>query len=136
VSLVEFLRARVDEDETAAKAARDDPTVYGVEGSATEEFVRLAVNEGASEAVAEHIARHDPARVLAEVDAKRRVLARHRPYRLHPATESLSEVVMCVGCGYEGPNDDPRNLIDECPELREMALPYAGHPVYREEWLP
>lgn len=60
-----------------------------------------------------HIARHDPARVLAECEAKRRIVALHRgkpPWR-----EALPE---CAECGYRSP----------CETLRILALPYADHP--------
>jgi hypothetical protein len=26
--------------------------------------------------------------------------------------------------------------IDDCPNLRALALPFAGHPDFRDEWNP
>ena len=66
---------------------------------------------------AAHIARHDPARVLAEVDAKRRTL------NLHPLR---SDGRIC--------NEDED--IYPCETVRLLALPYADRPGYRQEWRP
>lgn len=60
----------------------------------------------------DHIARWDPARVLAEVDAKRRQLDAFDEYGTH----------------------DTWDLIDTT--LRLLAIPYAGHPDYQKEWAP
>jgi len=74
----------------------------------------------------QHAARHDPARVLAEVDAKRRTVALCEP----PLVETT------------GPGDTERSFIPgEGPPwgldvLKLLALPYANHPAYREEWRP
>jgi hypothetical protein len=64
-----------------------------------------------SDANAAHIARWDPARVLAECEAKRLLLQREP-------------------CDDTGVGDDP------CHHLRALAVPYADHPDYREEWRP
>lgn len=90
--IVEFLTARLDEDEAAAEAASyyvmrerwhaiewydgefsaDGRTVYvdihGLAGTPITHGGALRREDG------EHIARHNPARVLAEVKAKRRML--------------------------------------------------------------
>jgi hypothetical protein len=72
------------------------PIVGGVWGDLEDEY-------------AEHIARWDPARVLAEVNAKRRI---------------LDEAVRLMS--YDG----------EFQFLELLALPYADRPGYREEWRP
>jgi Family of unknown function (DUF6221) len=137
--LVEFLRARLDEDEAVAQAAvipaHDAPNAYkphpplsrwrysdGGEveidyddpGPYPEPWRVTQDSEGLSPAICyethgHHIARYDPARILAEVDAKRRIIEHHRP-------------------------DD---ICDEaCTTLRLLALPYADDPDYRDEWKP
>ena len=68
---------------------------------------------------AEHIARHDPARVLAEVDAKRRLL---QQFELRG-----NSVRATVQPSTGGVWDDL---------LRMLALPYADRPGYREDWRP
>jgi hypothetical protein len=67
-----------------------------------------------------HITRWDPARVLAEVDAKRRIIAEYERYaaerrRAMNGWESSREV---------------------SPILAALALPYADRKGYREEWKP
>ncbi|TDD37855.1 hypothetical protein E1287_07300 [Actinomadura sp. KC06] len=63
--------------------------------------------------VASHIVRHGPARVLAEVETKRRLIDQH--------------------VGYSGGGDDDHWPVQT---LRLLALPYASHPDYRPEWRP
>lgn len=78
--LIAFLRARLDETEAAAKAAGDDEAGrtwtgsdngYPDGGTVTDGRGRTVVcDEGAPDtAQALHIGRHDPARVLREVEA-------------------------------------------------------------------
>lgn len=88
--LVTWLRAQLDEDERVARAwlPLGNPT----------------------EADRDHIARHDPIRVLAEVDAKRRILdAITRIDISHVAARDL---------------------------VAMLALPYAQREGYLEEWAP
>jgi hypothetical protein len=143
--LIPWLRAQLDEDERVARAATAarwwhnpgkawlDPAAFeAFDLSKGEEFVGYGesplsgcvaatgpASHAQSMADAEHIALHDPARVLAEVDAKRRILALH------------DEQHDCDG--------DPRSYADPyegCRTLRLLALPYADRPGYREEWRP
>lgn len=144
-TLIEFLEARLAEDEAAARATlidvkgsgywhaderpvaltvdlyrvRDDnarPVVeairslYGDEGPAEPLYVD-------GEAVAAHVARHDPARVLREVTAKR----------------ALLDEFELPGLDCDATDAEP----DNCRQhrvLRQLAAPYSDHPDYREEW--
>lgn len=79
-----------------------------------------------------HIARWDPARVLAEVEAKRRILDEHQPVHGYDPNGPV-----CSTCG------EPGNLGDEtavvrwpCPTVRLLALPYADRAGYQAEWCP
>ncbi|MFC8267800.1 DUF6221 family protein [Streptomyces cinereoruber] len=91
-------------------------------------------------AAAGHIVRHDPARVLAEVDAKRRVLASYaQAVRVRDeAMEWVKEPVFTDpgAAGIERWNDarDVAHFLD--PVVRLLALPYASHPDYRDTWRP
>jgi hypothetical protein len=71
----------------------------------------------ASAWAAAHIIRHDPVRVLAEVDAKRRILD-----------------------GLAGALDRHADYITGAftaeDVLHLLALPYRDHPGYRPEWAP
>lgn len=64
----------------------------------------------------EHVRRHDPARVLAECEAKRRIVG------LHP--EILGGCQECA------------NEHFPCRTLRVLATVYADHPDYRDGWRP
>jgi hypothetical protein len=64
---------------------------------------------------AEHIARHDPARVLREAGAKRQEIQLHQSGQ-HPGL-----------CGYDG-HELP------CPSLRNLASVWSDHSCYQQEW--
>ncbi len=76
--LIEYLRERLDEDEAMARAALTSDRWQADEGCvyADEEILHRAGEPyaGIQVLVAEHVARWDPARVLAEVAAKRRIV--------------------------------------------------------------
>jgi hypothetical protein len=147
-TLVEWLRARLDEDEQVARAAatdgheqwrlRNHEADYWMITDATGEVV--VYDEGTpTDSEAEHITRHDPARVLAEVEAKRELIDEHAEYEWAETIES--EPVgqgLCRKCAdwdnvdYDGPPHEPY----PCDTLRLLALPYADAPGYREEWRP
>lgn len=121
MDLVEFLRARLDEDEAAARAAkpgpwtRDGGSIYA--GHPTEDVVDWVYDDSW-----EHIVSHDPARVLAEVDAKRWIVdAYERAY---------------YGDGIdENPYEHGRRVALE-EACQALALPGANHPDYDESWRP
>jgi hypothetical protein len=121
--LVAFLRARLDDDEWTARAAKPGPwhadggSVYATHP--TDEVVGYTDS-------AEHIARHDPARVLAEVEAKRRLLELHEPGEME-----YVEGDVCMACDLRG-----EGPYYPCLTLRLLALPHAEHPDYRDEWRP
>jgi hypothetical protein len=122
--LATFLLARIAEDRAAAEAAT--PGVWKLWGMSV-----MAAQDGTSNADtavdvartamridgkprtfdAQHIARWDPARVLAECEVKRRIVERVSDVAW--ATYSVRDVV-----------------------LELLALPYADHPDYRSEWTP
>jgi hypothetical protein len=108
--LVEWLRAQLDEDERIAW----DACGPGNRWYAAERGGPIRTQEDRDAA---HVEAWEPARVLREIDAKRRLLALH--------TEGASEL-FCAHCEHEPP----------CPTLRLLALPYANRPGYREEWRP
>jgi hypothetical protein len=127
--LVQWLRAQLDEDERIALDAGGDrwshhggslmwPTERGprdavvtYNGSAVGciAITNPVHGDGAPEAV--HIAEHDPARVLREIDARRRTLIR---------------------CEEEMLSGIPRLVHFAKQTVREMALPYEDRPGYAE----
>lgn len=137
---VAFLRERLDEDEQIARAAADQ--VSETEWTGSDESghawryqhggvwgdhdglcsdAPLVVSTDLRD-VQTHIARHDPARVLAEIDAKRRILAEHERIEL-PGTSNGDTAA--VGA-----------YVKMQAVLRLLALPYTAHPDYRQEWRP
>lgn len=115
--LVQFLRDCLNDDEQAARTAKpgpwydDDGSVYA--SHPTDEVVSYT-DSGA------HIARHDPARVLREVEAKRRALDHYQAVRTHAK------------------GGEPYLLAEGAvrKQIQIMALPYADHPDYQETWKP
>ncbi len=117
--LVEFLLARYTEDADAARAAlgnhwhaqgwaelRTEPTDTPGWALIAEGGHGFDVRPSFA-----HIARHDPARVLADVTAKRIIVASFMETDYLPAREVLLSV------------------------LCDLALPYADHADYRQEWI-
>lgn len=100
MTLTEFLLARIAEDEEdpwrGAEIAGADRVV------GPDEHAALRADESAWEA-----------RVLAECEAKRRIIEHHNP---------------CDDWWFGDPST--------CPELQALALPYADHPDYDEAWRP
>jgi len=110
LTLTEFLTARIEEDEAAARRASggegwyvDDGQIWRLNDPLGESADGLTGNFPIwADGAAEHIARHDPLRVLAECQAKRQLIER-------------------VG------NPDWAGFSI-------LALPYADHPNYQQEW--
>lgn len=123
--LVTWLSAQLDEDEQVARAASGDNwvrgfsmgyafsqegDVYAIAPDGTPARIAQGTRCGpdiSAEQSSEHIARHNPARVLAEVEAKRRILA-----------------------------DCAAAEVDRSEVAKLLALPYAAQPGYRNEWRP
>ena len=130
MTLTEFLTARLDEDEVAAKAATPGPWTSYIEGRdhwggdsfiATEGddlYPYVMVNTTHNPRYAadrDHIARHDPARVLREVEAGRAFLRRYEDAQ--PAQYPDFDG------GYASALED---------ELQNRAAVYGDHPDYSE----
>jgi hypothetical protein len=127
--LIAFLSARLDEDEAAAKLAareggtwtQDDPERHP--GSISSLGGQVVYDEGSpDEYQAPHIARHDPARVLREVEAMRAILAE--------AGRIAQSASMYPNQG------NAAALIAMQTVLKILATGNSGHPDYRPEWKP
>lgn len=140
--LVEWLRQQLDEDERVANGAAGPYPNWSASGGgvgqegASGYLATGPWDAGLDDEVAEHIARWDPARVLREVEAKRRIMSIHR----RPAQDEWNTGPFedrCDGCGSSGEFNDPNvRDINDCPELRAIAAVYSDRPGYREEWRP
>ncbi|MFK4801673.1 DUF6221 family protein [Streptomyces sp. MPA0124] len=132
--LLQWLRAQLDDDERTARAATPGPWEWrheygepwqpvadgwldysGEHISAPGDRATLFGPGMTPHADAVHIATHDPARVLREIDAKRQQFAACVDY-LHDSDEGVDPLAATI--------------------LRLLALPYADRPGYRDEWRP
>lgn len=132
VTLLEFIEARLAEDQAAAEAAMAGPGWYGASHSgqweqddasmpgAVHDTIGgpIVFDEGApNEAQAVHIARFDPARVLREVAAKRRLLA---------YLTALEEKAL----------DNNWWNLDTYEPFQLLATAWSEHPDYDPTWSP
>ena len=157
--LVTWLRAQIDANEQGARAASPGGWTYGdvdsIAGGSLYDESRMIGSlhyeqptdhdgrivrhllEHEADANGRHIAVHDPARVLHQVAAMRKIVDLHRswadePYR-HPHAERY-----CQTCS----DDDISWWTDSgspewpCPTLRLLTTVYADRDGYRPEWAP
>jgi len=126
MSIIEFLKARIAEDEAVALAATagpwtwsevEEPSLYSGDepvisayGMHTEGFVDAIPEDRA------HIARWHPARVLSECAAKRAAVEIHRE-GVDPCDEH-----------------DAAFKSIPCDTIRAFAAVYKDHPDYQQEW--
>lgn len=135
MTIIEFLEARIDEDEVAALQAgsraagpnwepNEDRYVYG----------KCVAGTGQDRRQVEHMARHDPARVLAECKAKRRIIAEHQP--VDYSELGMKSPDACVICGVETYMGDWGWAEGSfpCATLKALAAVYKDHPQFQEEW--
>ena len=116
---VEFLQARLAEDELTALAAVDSSPRWRASYPYCDvkdddgHYVVQADSRHPSTEQAAHIARHSPARVLADVEVKRAVIAEY--LRLDAAGDLLA-----------------RGVVEDI--LRSMCSVYDEHPDYKAAW--
>jgi hypothetical protein len=129
MGLVDWLREQVAEDERVALAASPPPWTDGGYGEFgwvvhsepyTEDTLSVELSDS-DQGLADvaYLTRFDPARVLAEVTAKRDVLRHHAPVPAvrHPGFD-------CGWCGMSYP----------CFDVLALAQPFASRPGFRPEW--
>lgn len=117
MTLTEFLLARIADDEAVARQANphhnDDIDDWGAQTDAEARWDRQPHGQRCAwrlgEGMADKCECGYPARVLAECEAKRRIVDIYRSeWEMDPINETL----------------------------RLLALPYADHPDYDEKWRP
>ncbi len=163
MSLIDFLRARLDEDERVATAAAEygpppwspPDEVWDAMHSATDAIG----HDMPSVEVGVHMARHDPARVLAEVAAKRAILEIHT-LDTKPETEYFDDIQSHSVSGdrsltVRGPNggwretgrtlyccrqcdtdrhDEYFSPVEGCDTLRALVSVWADHSDFNPDW--
>jgi hypothetical protein len=137
--LIEFLTARLDEDEAAATAAAsctgpDWHHSHAVTANGATTIIFNGPDDDIEvadtlrrddEEIAPFIARQDPARALREVEAGRGILARYK--------DCLARM--------ENPDYSAVFARAQAREYEDFVLPnllirYSDHPDYRQEWKP
>lgn len=121
--LAVWLLEQIAEDERAASHA------HPYDGSALD----VRSYDGDSEIIV------SKGRVLAECEAKRRIVEVHPPGA--PCSQACSCTRECETCsvhGYDVDHGEPYRVGDDwpCPTLRLLAEPYADRPGYDETWRP
>lgn len=122
--LVQFVTARLDEEAELAASASPGPWSTNAEADEVLAVDGVTVADGFAlsgqqlRATTRHIARHGPARVLAEVDAKRVLLTEYERLK------------------YEVMSDDMSGVTALERVLRAKAAVHADHPDYQEAWRP
>lgn len=113
--LIAFLNARLDDEEAVAREAIEEVG----DGHWKQRNCRIVTVADDHREVAdygiveciEHIVRHDPARVLADVAAKRQILAQVASDLADDAGDHTAQWM-----------------------LRQLAAPYADHAEFHEDW--
>lgn len=128
--LVEFLKARLDEVEQSATAASPGPWHPNAEGDEIVAVDDVTVADGFAlsgrqlRATVDHIVRHDPARVLREVEAKRQLL--------QEVWTGMEDFAVNIEESRDGNDCGAREYRDQL--LGILALPYDDHPDFQEAW--
>jgi hypothetical protein len=137
VTLVEFLRARLAEDQAAAQAATAETAEDLAQLLEEEDRQRALVShwfetmgggwvrtdwQRIAQIADAHFGRHDPVRVLAEVAAVRRLVDAYAA--LDADRARLTDAAMHLQW----------NVLRTV--VQTLALPYAGHSDYRASWAP
>ena len=133
--LMAFIAARLDEDEAAARR---------VEGTWREEAESIGVIlvdgepliEGHITGLTAHIVRHEPARVLREVEAKRAILALHNRTHECPIGSTVQSAVKGPWLYIASEHVEVAGTEWPCTTLRQFADIWSDHPDYRAEWKP
>jgi hypothetical protein len=125
--LVSWLRAQLDADEATARAVKDNSAPWDGQWKADGPDRLRTYNDWVlfyghthplAPGLVDHVALHDPRRVLADVDAKRRIIDVHVDQR------------ECERCAWFDDEHYP------CETLQLLGLPYADRAGYDESWRP
>lgn len=152
MSIIEFLEARIAEDEKKASALLRD-----LQGQSDEEYAAIVDDKGpmtpARLLSAQMWAHYDgqskrrsfakgqqiaylanPERVLAECAAKRAIIGEHVP--VDYSGFGMVSPNACSLCGADHSMHDWEWVENSfpCPTIKALAAIYADHPEYQQEW--
>lgn len=125
--LIDKIRAAIDEDERLALAvtwpmwtAVHKPVEHQIRGTENPERNSYYIGATSQPAPVDHMARHDPARVLAMVAAHREILEEHKPSTRRAGWDR--DETICGTCSYDSGTDD---YAFPCPTMRALAKGYG-----------
>jgi hypothetical protein len=122
--LLEFIEARLTEDEQTAFAAIAEVEQGASWLAITDDVWKRAVFD--ADRIADHMARHDPARVLRDVEATRAVLRMREAMAL--GLEAADGTLLAGAARVRlGAYDNV---------LQALATAWSDHEAYRSEWAP
>lgn len=139
VDLVQWLTAQLDADAEEARAAAEElgPDWYYDDGFVLarreDDMVATGSQDFLERERGAFIAAHDPARVLREVEAKRRIVEIHRVVGGFEDEDMTDLGPGCSECGYSAEYGDRGGW---CETLRLLASLYDDRPGCQEEWRP
>lgn len=140
-SIIDFLEARIAEDEAAARrTAEVFPGEWDVEDRGyhahvvcdgphfhyVSELDQHQAPDTDLGGALETIARFAPARVLAECAAKRAIMAHHTTHTYTDEEPGFSMELWDCMCN--------RQTMKPCPTVAALAAVYKDHPDYQQEW--
>lgn len=143
--LVAYLRARLDEEQARAEyqAVLLPPPWQRVSNGYDAWEVRTAQgfvvsredDGGLAREEADWIAAHDPARILADIAAKRAILDAH-PREHYTGSDYYNEPArdVCETCETYDITECPSGPGWPCPTVLALAQPYAGRPDFPAEY--
>lgn len=129
MTLTDFLLARVAEDDAAARKAGSAAwanmhhNIY-LAGDPSNEVVAVGPWDGDLGDAAEHMARQDPARILAECKAKRAVVAQY--------DSALQQTYGRNAPDVQAELEAIAEAVEQC--VMSLARVYVDHPDHRPEW--
>lgn len=122
--LARFLLDRIAEDTKAALG----PRAYDIEADWEDMAPRSVV---AGPPYADYVDHFTPARVLADLAAKRRTIRLHRDDREHYCPTDAGSEYFNYNHGWAEADESPQI----CPTLKLLAEPYRSHPSFDASWL-
>ncbi|MFJ9671349.1 DUF6221 family protein [Streptomyces sp. NPDC101221] len=143
--IADFLRARYAEQRALALAASPGPW------QANDEHDEVIANDGITvaegfalsgrqlRATVDHITAHNPAAVIADLDAKLALVDMHPPEEIDEYSRRPWDTftVQCASESWKVYSDAENRVEYPCRTLRLLAQPFAGHADHKgEEWAP
>lgn len=128
MNIIEFLEARIAEDEVAARQAIEE-RFRAVRGTESDMSLQSWPDVGVPAVLV------GPERVLADSRAKRTIAYEHRSAEGEPwQTWRRGYCQTCADWDDAQVGEGPPNIKYPCDTLKALAAVYKDHPDYQQEW--